>query len=212
MTGTSRTLPQDERRSAPRGRLVLRIAKLVCQSGEYPCVVRDVSLSGAGLAFFHDVPPEERVILQLSNGATFPVERVWSGAGRAGYRFAVPVAEEDFIASDAEFGHRPLRLAIRAAATVIDGRERAEARLLDLSAEGAKIAVAGPYASGRVVSLALPGHDPRLAEVRWAGEGEAGVRFFEPLSTAQLAALALALQPFAAPAGTDGQEKATQAA
>ncbi|WP_090199581.1 PilZ domain-containing protein [Erythrobacter sp. HL-111] len=198
-----------DRRAAPRGRLVLRIAKLVCETGEYPCILRDVSLTGAELAFWHEVPPAERVILQLSNGHTFPIERVWSGAGRAGYRFAVPVAEEDFIAGDAEFGHRPLRLSIDAGARVVDGRVMVSARLADLSAEGARIEIEGAQRScarfdaGRLVSLAIAGGEPRLAEVRWAEEASVGLRFVEPMAMPDLAALALALQPFAAPGESD---------
>ena len=196
-----------ERRSAGRGRLVLRIAKLVCETGEYPCVLRDVSLDGAGLTFFHDVPPDARAILQLSNGHTFPVERAWSGAGRAGYRFACPVAEDDFIAEDAHFGHRPLRLSIRADARLVDGRTGAAARLVDLSSEGAKIEYDARFETGRVVSLALAGRAPRLAEVRWCEDGALGLRFFEPMTSAQLAALALALQPFDPPADEAAQDK-----
>lgn len=201
-----------ERRSVARGRLVLRIAKLVCGPGEYPCVLRDVSLTGAGLTFFHDVPPDARAILQLSNGHTFPVEQVWSGAGRAGYRFACPVAEEDFIVDDARFGHRPLRLSIRAAARLVDGCEADRARLVDLSAEGARVECARPCAPGRVVSLAIAGQDPRLAEVRWNEEGALGLRFFEPMTSGELAALALALQPFDARADGQAGNTATRAA
>ena len=199
---------REERRGAVRGTLVLRIAKLVCESGEYPCMLRDVSPTGAGLSFFHDAPPDLRAILQLSNGHTVPLERVWSGAGRAGYRFAVPVAEEDFIAGAAEFGHRPLRLSIRAAAKIVDGSRTEKVRLLDLSAEGARVEVARAYDSGRVVSLALAGWGPRLAEVRWQDGETLGLRFFEPLAGAELAALALALQPFDRANGGDAAIRA----
>lgn len=212
-TPAAETPAAGERRNAERGRLVLRIAKLVCETGEYPCVVRDVSLVGAGLSFFHDVPPDARAILQLSNDHTFPLERAWSGAGRAGYRFACPVAKEDFIAEDARFGHRPLRLSISAPARLVDGRTSAAARLVDLSAEGAKVECDAPCSPGRVMSLALAGHDPLLAEVRWCEDGALGLRFFEPMTSAELAALALALQPFDPPAdgtvqGGRGQDKA----
>ncbi|MEE4204941.1 MAG: PilZ domain-containing protein [Erythrobacter sp.] len=207
----------EERRTASRGRLVLRIAKIVCETGEYPCTLRDVSLTGAGLAFWHDVPPEERVILQLSNGHTFPIERVWSGSGRAGYRFAAPVAEDDFIADDAEFGHRPLRLSIRAGARIVDGRVMAAGQLVDLSAEGARIELDGSQRFGtrfdgeRLVSLAIAGDQARLAEVRWAEGAAMGLRFTDPLTMPDLAALAFALQPFAA-APRDDKASATRAA
>ena len=55
-----------ENRQSHRASLMLRRAKLVCQSGEYLTLIRDVSEKGIGLGFLHDVPPEPRTLLQLA--------------------------------------------------------------------------------------------------------------------------------------------------
>ena len=67
--------PQDRRGGGARQRLMLRTAKLRCRSGEYACVVHDVSESGVKLRLFHDHPPEAHMFVELANGALFAVER-----------------------------------------------------------------------------------------------------------------------------------------
>ena len=84
-------------RLAKRASLLLRRAKLVCQTGEYLCLIRDVSELGVGLGFLHDVPPEPRTLLQLANDRTYPIERVWTGQRQAGYRFGGSVTLEEFL-------------------------------------------------------------------------------------------------------------------
>ena len=76
---------------------LLRSAKVVCQLGEYICLVRDVSQDGVLLSFLHDVPCEPRIILALGNGQTYPIQRIWSGQEQAGYRFAGSVTVEEFL-------------------------------------------------------------------------------------------------------------------
>lgn len=200
-TGKADAGSREQRRAAPRASLVLRSAKVICRSGEYVCLVRDVSETGTGLSFLHDVPPDERMILQLTNGCTYPIERVWQGERQAGYRFAAPVDRAEFIAGESDFGHRALRLSLHVEARIIDGRERVSGELANLSAEGAGMRCEKSFAPGRIVSLALPGLAPRLAEIRWQGadaqDDMVGMRFTEPMATGEFAEAALVLQPFA---------------
>ena len=85
-----------EQRAEPRMELAPKPAKVICQTGEYLCVVRDVSVLGAGLVFMHAVPPEPRILLQMANGLTYPIERVWIGKRQAGYRFGCEVTLDEF--------------------------------------------------------------------------------------------------------------------
>ena len=105
---------EGDRRASHRASLMLRRAKLVCQSGEYLTLIRDVSELGVGLGFLHDVPPEPRVLLKLANDMTYPVERVWTGKRQAGYRFASQVMLEEFCRENSQYQSRPLRLAFLA--------------------------------------------------------------------------------------------------
>lgn len=183
---------------------MLRMAKVVCQKGEYLCIVRDVSAEGVGLRFLHAVPPEPRIILALANGATYPVERVWSGKQQAGYRFASPVEVDEFIHEPSPFASREVRLSTRAAAKVEAGGQLHDAEVMDLSKGGAMIASAIPFAVGSRVALATKGMQRRLVDVCWRKGEMHGLSFVEPMTTAKLAEVALLLRPF--DAGQDGGE------
>lgn len=187
-----------EARAAARSSLMLRMAKLVCQSGEYLCVVRDVSAEGVGLRFLHAVPPEPRIILTLANGATYPVERVWQGKQQAGFRFASPVEIDEFIHEPSPFASREVRLSIRTAAKVEAAGLLHDAEVKDLSKGGAMIASVIPFAVGSRVALATKGIQRRMVDVCWRRGDMHGLSFAEPMTTAELAEVALLLQPFEA--------------
>lgn len=185
-----------EQRQSHRASLMLRRAKLVCQSGEYLCLIRDVSEKGIGLGFLHDVPPERRTLLQLANGMTYPVERVWSQSRQAGYRFGCTVTLDEFLREDGPHPARPLRLNLDGKARIQDGRAAMEARLVDLSCEGAKVVCEDEVRDRGLISFELPGMTPQLAQVRWNDGDHFGLQFQHPLSTEELAECALTLQPF----------------
>lgn len=188
-----------EARAAPRSSLMLRMAKLVCQSGEYLCVVRDVSAEGVGLCFFHATPPEPRTILALANGATYPVERIWQGRRRAGYRFASRIDLQEFIHEPAPYASREVRLSLRCGARIECQGIANNVALRDLSRGGAMAESPVQLPVGSRVALTLPGEAPRLADVCWRKGESHGLSFVQPLATGELAALALTLQPFGRP-------------
>ena len=193
-TGTVGT----ETHYSQRAAMVLRRAKLVCQSGEYLCLIRDVSDQGIGLGFLHDVPPEPRTLLQLANDLTYPVERVWTGQRQAGYRFGGEVTLDDFLCENSPHTIRPIRLNIPGIVRLREGRKFMDARLLDISCEGAKIASPAEFRIGALMSFELPGLPPQLAQIRWGDQGRYGVRFQQPVETEELARCAMHLQPFGA--------------
>lgn len=183
---------------AQRASMLLRRAKLVCDSGEYLCLIRDVSELGVGLGFLHDVPPEPRVLLQLANDLTYPVERIWTGKRQAGYRFGGEITVNSFLREQAPHQPRPLRLNIPGTVRIDEGRKHTDARLMDISCEGAKIASPAIYMQNRLLSFSLDGLPPQLAQVRWSEGGRHGLKFQVPLDTEELALAALHLQPFGA--------------
>lgn len=189
--------PSDlENRQSHRASLMLRRAKLVCQSGEYLTLIRDVSNKGIGLGFLHEVPPEPRTILQLANGMTYPVERVWAQSRQAGYRFGCTIALNDFLREESPHPVRPLRLNVEGTARVQHGRGVVDAHLIDLSCEGAKIVCKDDIRTRGLISFELPGMSPRLAQVRWTQEDRFGLQFHHPLESEELARCAMRLQPF----------------
>lgn len=195
-----RTPNPAERRQAARKSLMLRSAKVVCQSGEYVCLIRDVSELGTSLSFLHEAPTEPRIILALANGLTFPIEKIWSGRRQAGYRFASRVSLEEFMQESAPFALRPIRLKLQAAARIADGRFSHSARLLDLSTHGAKFECEGLLKRGHLIGFQAEGMAQQLGQIVWSEETGApfryGFEFQHPLELKELARLALRMQPF----------------
>jgi len=188
-----------ERREARRRSLMLRSAKVACETGEYVCVVRDVSEIGTSISFLHDVPPDERIILALANGLTYPIERVWCGKRQAGYRFATTVSLEEFMHESAPFEARPVRLEFEAAARLIDGREVTGAKMLDISTHGAKFESLSDHPLERLIGFQIAGMPQFLGQICWREETRYGLRFQHPLTLLELAGTALKLQPFSTP-------------
>ena len=208
------TSASTERRD-PRHTLMLRTAKVVCQSGEYVCLVRDVSASGVGLRFFHDVPQEPRIFLELANGALYPIERSWSDHGDAGYRFAAPVALEDFLSEASQFAHRAVRLRLKVPVLLtVDGHDF-RAMLADVSRCGAKLAIDRRLPQGAFARFDAVGLPMRFGHIRWRQNHDHGVVFQEPIPLEELARCLHALQPCAvAPGGEHeaGDQTAIRAA
>ncbi len=192
------------RRESERTELEPMLAKVVCQTGEYLCFVRDVSTLGAGLTFMHAVPPEERILLQLANGLTYPIERVWIGKRQAGYRFGCEVTIEEFTRpqfGEAEDGlaPRPIRLEIEADAKVGDGRQAAQVRLLNLSCEGARFECEVDFQLNALIGFSLEGLEKRIGQLRWRDGHTFGMQFQHRLTDQEIADCALMLQPFGSP-------------
>lgn len=188
-----------------RQTLLLRTAKAVCTSGEYVCLVRNVSQGGVGLRFFHDVPPEERILLQLANGATYPIEQAWAGACDAGYRFAAEVDLAEFIEEPSPFAHRDIRLAVETPAMLtIDGRDEA-VTLINVSRSGARLRADRHLTVGAFARLEVPGFALRFGHLCWRKGFDHGAVFQHALTLETLAWQCLMLNPLEARPGPGGQ-------
>jgi len=185
-----------EMRGEKRASLLIRSAKLICQSGEYPCIVRDASAGGVKLRYFQELPPEAYVLLELTNGETFAMHRVWDRALEGGYRFLRQIDVDMFIEEHHEFPRRPLRLRLRRTATVAVGGKPIDAVLRNLSQGGACIDAASELALRQPVRVALPGMAECYARVCWRRGLMHGLVFERSLRMDELARIALDLQPF----------------
>lgn len=185
-----------ERRDGERQRLLMRVAKLRGGSGEYPCVMHDVSETGTRLRLFGGHPADTHMYLEMANGELFALERRWIDGDYAGFRFSAPIDVEELILEPTDGARRAVRLRIGAEAHfIVDGVRRA-ANLVDLSRQGACLDPGEPFPVGSALKLELPGHAPRFGYVCWRRHNRHGVAFQEAFTLEQLAGLALALQPF----------------
>ena len=192
-----------------RASSLLRSAKVVCQAGEYICLVRDVSEDGVLLSYLHEAPPEPRIMLVLGNGQIHAIQRLWAAEGQASYRFAAPVNVAEFLHERAPFQVRPVRLAIEASARLVDGSYSHTARLRDISTHGACFECDAMVARDRLVNFQIERLPQQLGQIVWRDEGEKedepreagarvryGLQFQLPLTLRELAATSLTLQPF----------------
>lgn len=192
-------LPDGELRGADRSALLLRVAKLVCQSGEYPCLVRDVSWTGVRLRLFHALPDERFVFLQLANGELYPVERMWANDGQAGFRFTQPIDVNQFITEPSPWPRRPIRLNIAAPGLAFVGSTAISVNLKDLSQAGARIEAFGHMMIGQPLRLLVDGLPERWGRIAWRRGFDHGIAFEAKFKLDELAQHALALQPVSAP-------------
>ncbi len=184
-----------EQRVAPRYTLLIRAAKLVCEAGEFLCVIRDVSESGISVRIFHPLPDCPYMRVELQNGDRHQMEMVWQEEDRAGFRFLETADIARIIASPSRFAKRAIRLNLAAPATVttLDGR-REEVEFVDLSQQGAKITCSSRFAIDERVKIAAPGLPETHAKVRWRKEGSCGLIFENTYQYGDLARIAAQLQ------------------
>lgn len=154
-------------RRAERFALMLRPAKLVGESGEFLCVVRDVSITGVRLRLFHALPRESRFALELSNGDFYFIEKVWQRDDQAGFRFSAPVDVSRFIAEPSIWPRRPLRVKVDVPALVVAQGSSVQARIRDLSLQGARIETDRLLALGQPLVLRADGLPDLEATVCW---------------------------------------------
>lgn len=187
----------EELRSAPRFTLLIRSAKLICEHGEYLCVIRDVSASGVRLRTFHELPPCRDFQLELATGERFAIEHVWETEDHAGFRFADWIDVKAFISEASPYPRRALRLRIEFPATVEADGMTANAMVRDLSREGARIETSMLLAIRQKVKLTASGLPPIVGSVCWRSNLAYGLVFQQVFSFEELARLAAQLQPAA---------------
>ena len=185
-----------ESRNTDRTALVaMRPAKLLCESGEYVCLIRDVSATGVKLGLFHHLPDISHAFLELANGEIYPMLGVWSAERQASFHFTQPIDQAELIAEPGAFPRRAIRLAVsRPGMAYADGVLRS-LKLRDISQNGACFASDTRYALGQTMVLSLDTIPELTAWVRWRRGRNYGVVFDTSLRLDQLAAYALALQP-----------------
>lgn len=185
---------QEEARTAPRFTLLIRIAKLICEQGEFICVVRDLSSTGISLRYFHPLPSCETYSLELLAGEHLEIRNIWDCGREGGFEFVEPVEVAPIIKEVSRFRKRGVRLGLQFPVTVSTLTQSHQAIVHNLSQQGARIEIRDPLAIDQTVRIRGRGlHDVR-AKVRWRKNGEHGLVFEDTFSVGQFAELAARLQ------------------
>jgi len=128
-----------EQRTAARYTPLIRTAKLIGASGEFLCVVSDVSATGVSARLFHGLPNDKTLCLEMPNGDQLPLETVWQTDGRAGFRFACPVNLDRVVEGRGAWPKRPIRLNLEMPVLLSGISGRFEGTLRNISSQGAQI-------------------------------------------------------------------------
>lgn len=181
-------------RAAPRFSLLIRTAKLVCEDGEFLCVVRDVSETGVRLKLFHALPAPARLALELGSGDVYFIEKVWEDGDHAGFRFSAPIDVADFIAEPESHARKAVRLNLSARAQLDAGPLVEMVTLTSLSQHGAGFTAQSHLAVGERIKLTCPGLPPLIGTVAWRSSPGYGMVFQSYFGLAELARMVACLQ------------------
>ncbi|WEK45372.1 MAG: PilZ domain-containing protein [Candidatus Andeanibacterium colombiense] len=182
-----------ESRAAPRFTLLIRTAKLICAAGEYLCIIRDASASGASIRTFHPLP-QGQFVLELPNGDRHAIERVWETEGAAGFRFPVPVDIDRLLNNKSRFPKRPVRLRLQLPALISCHGRTAGVVVHNLSQQGAQIESPLYLAIDQKLRLEADNLPLIQARVRWRKGSDYGLVFDDTFQFGELAKLAAQLQ------------------
>jgi hypothetical protein len=158
------------------------------------CIVRDVSETGVKLRLFHTLTGERRLSLEGASGERIAMEMVWEHNGEAGFRFDRPIDVMRFIAEAGPYPKRAIRLDVDHPARITVAGAVVDARLHNLSRQGARIETDFHLAIGqqlRIVADELPEFE---ATVCWRDQPAYGLVFRQLMSLEDLALRAFRMQ------------------
>ncbi len=190
---------------APRTVTTLMVGKLICAgAGEQLCRVRNISATGMMLESPFPLRDGDRVVVELRGGPVLEGTIMWVSAGRAGVQFLEAIDVEEVLATAK--GSSPaarLRRAVpRAPRFQIAGNARLVCNgvshtvtMENISQSGARVHLANQPDLDRVMTLVVPGLNPRSCTVRWLEGNSAGVAFIEMIPYAELATWLNGMQP-----------------
>ena len=178
-----------ERRADERVVPLLRVAKLICDSGERLARVRNVSAGGI-LAEIADCPAVGTAVHVELSSQKIPSTVIWIREGLVGLKFDHAVDLGELLAGRKPrhgFRPRPPRLEVNCKASVRVGKFYYTVDVHDISLGGMKVEPIEEYCVGKDVTVVVESLRPIKGEVRWYRDRRAGIVFKKPLDFEELA-------------------------
>ena len=182
-----------ERREAQRFTSLIRAAKLTSASGEFVCVIRDVSATGISLRCFHALPSGD-LKLTLQNGETYPINRVRVDGHDASFTFPEVVDVEHLIVEASRYPKRQLRINLLTPAMLATALQRFSATIVNVSQQGAQVECEAMFAIEQPVRLEAPDLPEIRAKIRWRKSGAYGLAFDNTFTLREFAGQVAAIQ------------------
>ncbi len=168
---------------------MLRVAKLVGESGEQLIRIRNISAGGISAEISKQPAVGEQLSVELSS-QKIPSTVVWVREGCVGLKFDQNVDLGELLAGRKPrhgFRPRPPRLEVHCKASVKVGKVYYTVDVHDLSLGGIKVEPIEEYCVGNAVVVVIESLKPIRGEVRWFSERKAGIVFDKPLKFEELA-------------------------
>lgn len=143
----------EEKRGSPRLGLLIRSAKIVFKSGEFLCVMRDVSESGLRIKVFHTLPSDPPQYIEFATGDRIMVRTIWQNGDTVGLEFREPQDVASIVRERGPYRKRSLRFAIEADVVIAVGLGKFAARVLNFSQFGARIQCSQHFARGQHIKV-----------------------------------------------------------
>ncbi len=185
--GDAGSAAETEQRVAPRFTLLLRMAKIVTEAGEFLCIVRDVSETGVSVKLFHPLAEGGRMVLEFPNGDRHDIQPVWQESGKAGFRFGQPIDIARLIEGPSDYPKRPVRVNVAVPAELLVSGQPIAADIRNLSQQGALLGCAERLPIFQRVVLRAEGMPDIHAKVRWRRQEECGLVFEDTFQFGELA-------------------------
>ena len=183
-----------EKRGATRVSLFLRSVRVITESAQLLCVMRDISVTGVRLKLFHPLPATPHMAVDLGLGTFHFIEKVWEADGHAGFRFAAPIDVAAVIGDHSGKAREPVRLELDFPAVIAADGQASLGRVLELSQNGARVSCEQAFAVHQHVTLGADGFPTRSGTVEWRSSPDHGVIFQQSFALDELARLAARLQ------------------
>ena len=192
--GSNASAEGADRRQAQRFTSLIRAAKLADDSGEFVCVIRDVSETGIGLRTFHELPAGDPLTLILQNGQSYALKRVRDNGTDGSFTFDAPVNVETLIVEASKFPKRQLRIDLQVAVKISTLTQSFNATITNLSQQGARFECDSMFAIEQPVRLQINRMPELRAKIRWRRDEEYGIAFDTTFTLREFAQHIAALQ------------------
>lgn len=177
-----------DRRGGQRYMSVLQAGKIITETMQELCLVRNISSKGVMAEIFAPLEADTRVEIEFKAGANVSGIVRWVQDGRAGIEFDEPIDVHEVLAPHAgRMAPRAPRLAIDSMARVIVGDLRKRLQIFDISQGGVKVDAGMTLESGLDVVVEIEGLPVRASVVRWVSGQHAGISFNRVMGLDQVA-------------------------
>ncbi|MEM8694647.1 MAG: PilZ domain-containing protein [Pseudomonadota bacterium] len=185
----SSTTPEStDRRSGERYMSVLQAGKIMTDTLQELCLIRNISSRGVMAEIFAPLKIGTAVQIEFKAGASVSGSVRWIKDGRAGIEFDEEIDVHHVLAPHTgRMAPRAPRLNIDGMAKVTVGNAHERLQVFDISQGGIKVAAGMFLETGLDVVVEIEGLPVRASVVRWVGDRCAGISFNRVMPLDQVA-------------------------